>query len=197
MENKEELFETVRKLRADCAVKQKKGLHFIVSSVIIWTLIVIIHASQLSISSKNSLTFICSAPLMGLAVLLAKPMHIDFKGKDNPLTTLGIFFSMNQVIYLLIAMWVCTAVPDKMLMVYTMIMGAHLLPFGWLYGSNTYLVLSVLIPVAALLIGLSFAPVVLAVFMLIIETVFSICLMYENKNLEKWIKANPDRYRLA
>ena len=188
MENKEELFAIVRKLRIDCAVRQKKGLHFIVSSVIVWLGIIAIHASSLEIESKNLFTVICSAPLMGLAMLLAKPLHIDFKCRDNPLTVLGIFFSINQVLYLVIAMWVYWAIPDKMLMVYTMIFGAHLLPYGWLYGSRSYLILSVLIPISALLIGLLFEPVVLAVCMLITEIGFCISLVIENRKLEEIIK---------
>ena len=191
MVSKEERFEIVRKLRVDCAVKQKKGIHFIAASVIVWLLIVAIHASALSIAGKNMLTFCCSAPLMGLAMLLAKPMHIDFQAKDNPLTQLGIFFSMNQVIYLIIAMWISSAMPEKMLMVFSMIMGAHFLPYGWLYGSDSYLVLSVLIPIASLIIGLNFPPVVLAVFMLLVESVFCGLLTWENKILLQRIEANP------
>ena len=92
MKNKEELFAIVRKFRIDCAIRQKKGLHFIVSSVIVWLGIIAIHASSLQIESKNMFTFICSAPLMGLAMLLAKPLRIDFYCKENPLTNFGIFF---------------------------------------------------------------------------------------------------------
>ena len=73
----------------------------LVSSVIVWLGIIVIHASSLPMESKNMYTFICSAPLMGLAMLLAKPLRIDFQCKDNPLTNLGIFFSINQVLYLI------------------------------------------------------------------------------------------------
>lgn len=191
--NKEEMFEVVRKLRIDCAVRQKKGLHFIMASVIVWLGIIAIHASSLPMESKNTVTFICSAPLMGLAVLLAKLLHIDFQSKDNPLTALGILFSINQMLYLIIAMWVYAAIPEKFLMVYTMIFGAHLLPYGWLYGSRSYLILSVLIPVVSLFIGLNFMPVVLAVFMLIIEIGFCISLMIENKKLVEKIEAGVVR----
>ena len=42
------------------------------------------------------------------------------------------------MLYLLIAMWIYAAVPDKMVMVIAIIFGAHLLPFGWLYDSKVY-----------------------------------------------------------
>lgn len=196
MDNQEKLFDIVRKLRADCAVRQKKGIHFILASVIVWFVVALIHASSLPIESKNMLTFICSSPLMGVAMLLAKPLRIDFQGKGNPLTVLGILFSMNQMIYLLIAMWVFAVMPEKMLMVYAMICGAHFLPYGWLYGSMSYMVMSVLIPVASLMIGSCFAPIVLAVFMLVVEIGFSICLALENKDLAKSVESDPERFCL-
>ena len=75
-----------------------------------------------------------------LAWGLSKVMKIDFEGKGNPLSKAGILFSVNQMLYILIAMWVLSAVPEKMLMVYAMIFGAHLMPFSWLYRSRSYMV---------------------------------------------------------
>ena len=68
MENKEELFAIVRKLRIDCAVRQKKGLHFIVSSVIVWLGIIVIHASSLPMESKNMYMCILRRPTAAGAV---------------------------------------------------------------------------------------------------------------------------------
>ena len=108
-------------------------------------------------------------------------LHIDFEGKGNPLTKAGILFSVNQMLYILIAMWVYAAVPDKMLMVYSMIFGAHLMPFSWLYQSKSYLAMSIVIPILSLIIGLVYPPFVLAVLMVVVEIVFSICLYIESK----------------
>ncbi len=90
---------------------------------------------------------------------------------------------MYSEIYLLIAMWVYQAVPDKMLMVMAIIFGAHLLPYGWLYNSKTYTVLSVLVPILSLIIGLSFPLYYLAVMMIGIEILFCVLLTIENKKL--------------
>ena len=75
---------------------------------------------------------------MPLAYFVSKLIKVDFQNKGNPLTNLGILFSVNQILYLLIAMWVYGTVPEKMLMVIAMIFGAHLLPYGWLYKSKVY-----------------------------------------------------------
>lgn len=174
---------TLNELIKDCSRRQKKGLHFIMSSVVIWALILCVHFSSMNIELKNLITFCCSAVLFPLAWMLSKLLHIDFEGKGNPLTKAGIIFSINQMLYILIAMWVYAAVPEKMLMVYAMIFGAHLMPFSWLYNSKSYLVLSIFIPIAALVIGLLTAPWVLAAFMMVVELVFSILLYLECKKL--------------
>ena len=112
-----------------------------------------------------------------------KALGIDFEGKSNPLTKAGIIFSINQLLYNLIAMWVFAAVPDRMLMVYTIIFGAHLMPFSWLYQSKSYLILSIFIPIMALLVGLFCPPYVLAMIMVIVEVLFSVLLHLEVKRL--------------
>lgn len=120
---------------------------------------------------------------MPLAFLISKLVNIDFQNKENPLTNLGVLFSANQMLYLLIAMWIYPTVPEKMLMVLAMIFGAHLLPYSWLYKSRSYMFLSIVIPILSLIVGLNFAPYVLAALMMVIEILFSICLKIENKNL--------------
>ena len=125
----------LEELRLDCAIKQKRGLHFILASIVIWSAVLIIHLASLPILTKNLFTFCCTAPLMLLAFFISKIIKVDFQNKENPLTNLGIIFSVNQMLYLLIAMWIYPTVPEKMLMVIAMIFGAHLLPYGWLYRS--------------------------------------------------------------
>lgn len=171
----------LNELIKDCAQRQKRGLHFIMASVVIWGLILAVQLTDLSMEQKNLFTFCCSAVLFPLAWGLSKVLKIDFEGKGNPLTKAGILFSINQMLYILIAMWVFAAVPEKMLMVYTMIFGAHLMPFSWLYQSKGYLVFSIAIPILALIVGLMYAPFVLAIMMVVIEAVFSVWLYLESK----------------
>jgi len=173
----------LEELRLNCAIKQKKGLHFILASIFIWCAILIVHLSSLPILTKNLLTFCSTAPLMPLAFLISKIIKVDFQNKENPLTNLGILFSANQILYLIIAMWVYPTVPEKMLMVIAMIFGAHLLPYGWLYKSKSYMVLSIIIPILSLIVGLSFQPYILALVMMIIEILFSVSLVVEMKKI--------------
>ena len=173
----------LKDLKKDCAQKQQKGIHFIIASVVIWIMVLIVQLTDLPMLTKNLLTFCCTAPLLPIAFLISKILKIQFQDKSNPLNYLGILFSANQMIYLLIAMWIYPTLPDKMLMVIAMIFGAHLLPYSWLYNSKTYMVLSIIIPILSLIIGLNFANYTLAIMMILIEIIFSVLLSFENKKI--------------
>jgi fumarate reductase subunit D len=173
----------LNELIKDCACRQKKGLHFILTSILIWAMICAVHLTDMPIDTKNLITFCCSAVLFPLAWMLSKVLKIDFEGKGNPLTKAGILFSINQMLYILIVMWVYAAVPEKMVMVYAMVFGAHLMPFSWLYDSRSYMVFSIVVPILSLIVGLIYPPTVLAALMIVIEAVFSACLFQECKKL--------------
>ena len=111
----------LEELKKDCSIKQKKGIHFIIASVIIWSMVLIVQLTNLPILTKNLLTFCCTAPLLPIAFLISKILKIQFQDKSNPLNNLGILFSMNQMIYLLIAMWVYPTIPNKMLIDFLLI----------------------------------------------------------------------------
>ena len=168
-------------LRLDCALRQKKGIHFIIASVVIWIAVMFVHLTDMPILNKNLITFCCTAPLLPLAYIISKIMKIDFEGKGNPLTKLGIIFSLNQMLYLLIAMWVYPTVPEKMVMVIAIIFGAHLLPYGWLYRSKSYYVVAVAAPLIALRAGLFTEPYAVAAIFALIEILFTAALLIENR----------------
>ena len=171
----------LNELIKDCACRQKKGLNFILTSILIWAMICAVHLTDMPINTKNLITFCCSAVLFPMAWMLSKVLKIDFEGKGNPLTKAGILFSINQMLYILIVMWVYAAVPEKMVMVYAMVFGAHLMPFSWLYDSRSYMVFSIVVPILSLIVGLIYPPAVLAALMIVIEAVFSVCLFQECK----------------
>ena len=172
---------TLEELRNDISIKQKKGLPFIMASVVIWSLITIISLLNLPIMTKNMLTFCCSAPLMPIAMLAAKLIKVDIFSKENPLGNVGFMFTMNQMIYLLIVMWVFSAVPEKMVMVYAMVFGAHLLPYSWLYKSKAYMICAIAIPFIALFLGIRFSATVVAATLAVIEIAFMLVLFNEVK----------------
>ena len=77
-------------LRLDLARRQKKGLHFILASVFIWTLILIAQLVDASLWQQNMLIFVASAALIPFSLLASRLIHVDFQIKDNPLAGLAL-----------------------------------------------------------------------------------------------------------
>jgi hypothetical protein len=184
----------LEQLRIDCALKQKKGLHFILASVLIWCAVFIVQLLTLPALTKNLYTFCLTAPLVPLAYFISKMISVDFTNKSNPLNQLGVLFSINQMLYLLIAMWVYPTVPDKMLMVLAMIFGAHLFPYGWLYKSKSYYAFSAIIPITILIIGNLYNSAAVAGVMIVFEIIFSILLLFENRALERYTEQSDETH---
>ncbi|MDO5047764.1 MAG: hypothetical protein Q4D88_04370 [Anaerococcus sp.] len=108
---------------------------------------------------------------------------MDIFAKTNGLGDLGFLFTINQLIYLLIVGWVYKAAPYKMIMVYAMVFGGHLLPYSWLYKSKSYKVFAFAIPILALVLENVFNTFILSGTMVIVEIIFSYLLTREVKSL--------------
>lgn len=167
-------------MRENSVSSQKRGIHFIIASILIWTIILIIQQLNLTIKQQNLFSFCCFALLLPIAFVISKWLKIDFQSKENPLTILGILFTVNQILYLLIAMWAFSAVPEKMLMIIAIIFGGHLLPFSWLYKSKVYLIYSILISAISFIIGMICSRQLLALIMILVEITFAFSLYKEN-----------------
>ncbi|WP_036949198.1 DUF7010 family protein [Pseudobutyrivibrio ruminis] len=170
---------TLDELRFDIAKEQKNGIPFIAASIVLWGMITIVTLLNIPVQQQNILVFCCSCPLMPLAMIIGKIVKVDLFSKNNPLSKAGFLFTMNQMLYILIVMWVFNAVPEKMVMVFAMVFGAHLLPYSWLYISNAYKIFSIIIPIISLISGVLFNATIVASLMCICELCFLIMLIIE------------------
>ena len=114
----------------------------------------------------------------------AKTIELEWNGSKYTTTltdsnNVGFLFTCNQFLYLLIVMWVFNAVPDKMVMVYAMVFGAHLLPYSWLYKSISYRIFAIIIPVLSLVIGCIFSALFIALTLILVECIFAAALFAE------------------
>ena len=174
----------LEELRDSIVIEQKKGLPFIMTSVVIWSLITIVSLLDIPVMTGNLLVFCCAAPLLPLSFLIGKILKVDIFSKENPLSRLGLLFTLNQLLYLLIVMWVYRAVPEKMVMVYAMVFGAHLFPYSWLYKSKAYMVFAIAIPILSLILGMMFSGLAVAITLTMIELIFVLILFRELKKLK-------------
>ena len=177
-----ELEKIIDDLRSDSAIKNKKGIAFISASVFVWAIILIINLLGL----RPLYTWFGVAALMPIAVIITRLLGIKLNNNENPLNKVGFLFTLSEGLYILIACYVYSIVPDKLIMILAMIFGAHLLPFGWLYRSKMYVFSSVFLPIVSLVLGILYAPWILALFMMVYEIIFTVVLCIENKQLLKF-----------
>ncbi len=176
---------TVDEMRADIAMRSKRGISFILASILLWAGISIIWMLPIpNTLTSNFLTFCLTAPLVPLAYAISRVIKAEFSSSGNPLNNLGILFSIGQMLYLPIAIWAFSGAPDKMVMIVAIIFGAHLLPFSWLFKSRAYLVAAVFIPILITGVGWNLAETrtfVIPLVMLTIELLFAALLCMENR----------------
>lgn len=170
-------------LREDSAKTQKLGIHFMLASIPVWIAMIVIQLCRLPVLTSNLLAFCAATPLVLIAYLIARPLGIQFKYDKNPLNKLGFLFTMNQMLYILIAMWAYKQASEYFLMIYAMIFGAHLLPYSWLYQCKLYVISSILVTLTCLIVGCMFGALEVAVFMLFHQCVFSLLLWRKVKKL--------------
>lgn len=183
----------LKHLKIEFAVKQKKGLPFIMASAVLWFIMLIAFLTNLNLATKNIIAMCCSALLMPVGMLFGKILKVDMFCKDNPFSSLSVVAALNQLMYLPIVLWTMYAVPDKMIMVYAIVVGAHFLPYYWIYFSPTYFYASIIIPIVSLIFGIYFSQVIVCVAFIAFDILICILLCLENKQAQKYLKAIADK----
>lgn len=192
LENKSKK-QVLNELKIEYAVKQKKGLPFIMASAVLWTIMLITFLTDLDIAIKNIIAMCCSALLMPVGMIFGKIINVNIFSKENPLGSLSIVAALNQLLYLPIVLWAMYAVPDKMLMVYAIVVGAHFLTYYWIYFSPTYFYASIIIPIVSLIFGLYFSQVIVCLAFVVFDILICLLLCLENKQVKKCLKVITDK----
>ncbi len=192
--------QVLKEMKIEYAVKQKKGLPFIMASSVLWTIMLIAFLTDLDLATKNIIAMCCSALLMPVGMLFGKIIKVDIFSKENPLSSLSIVAALNQLLYLPVVLWAMYAIPDKMIMAYAIIVGAHFLAYYWIYFSPTYFYASIIIPIVSLVLGIYFNQVIVCLAFVVFDILICLLLCLENKQAKKYLEAitskehNKERY---
>lgn len=166
----------VKELKLQYGKTQRYGAHFICASLLIWIFIFAVSFMNLTQYYKNMLSLYSSALLVPLALLFSKLLGIKFSDKENPLNTAGLVFALNQMLYLVIVILVWFIKPELMIASYAMVVGAHFLPYSWLYDSAIYRVFSIVITIGVFVLTITghstFIPLVMIVADLVMIVLF-------------------------
>ena len=146
------------KLRLELSVKAKNGLDFVVSAIIIWSLISFIWTLSYSDYNKSVLTFIVGGPMLPLAFLLSKVFKTSWKVEGNPLEPLGLWLNFAQLFYFPMLVFVLIMKPEYFVLCYVIITGAHFFPYAWYYNTKAFAVMAGVISLGSMTIALTVQP---------------------------------------
>lgn len=151
---------TLDELRADVSARTGRGINAIIAGIGLWTVFAI-----LGLVIRNEFVLaLCyvfgSGLLFPLSLLVAKAMRLDTYAKGNGLGTLAGIIGSVQILFIPLMVGAILLLPAAVPWFLAVLVGAHFLPFSWLFASRAYVFAAVSIPVAAGLIGLLLPAIV-------------------------------------
>jgi hypothetical protein len=147
--------EKLDELRNELSVKSKNGIDFTLSASIIWLVIAYLWTLKFKAYDRSVLVFIAGAPLLPMALFFSRILKTNWKITNNPLQPLGLWLNFAQLFYFPFLIFTMIKIPEYFIMVYAIITGAHLFPYGWFYKTSWYSIFSGIIAIGALLLGLN------------------------------------------
>lgn len=141
-------------MKNELSVKSKNGTSFLLSGVIIWGIITILFLQSFEINMKNIFALYSTGLMFPLAVVISTVMKVDWKAKRNPLGNLGLVLNLAQLIYFPLIFWAFISHPHEAIVFFAIITSAHFFPYGWLYHTKVYYILSPIMVLLIFTIGL-------------------------------------------
>ena len=105
-----------------------------------------VYRQALDVQIKNAILLMLTGLLFPLAIGFSLLIRADWKLQGHPLRGLGFILNLAQFIYFPLVFWTLIDDPDKMLMVFAVITGAHFFPYGWFYQARGYYVITDHVP---------------------------------------------------
>lgn len=142
-------------LKSEIRLEAKNGVDFILAATIVWSLITYVWTLDFTAYNLSVITFMVGGIMLPLAFGLSKVLKTNWKIKDNPLDSLGLWLNFAQLIYFPFLIFTLLRFPDYFIMTYAIITGAHLFPYAWFYDEIGYAIWAVVISLGSMLIALN------------------------------------------
>ncbi|OAV62356.1 DUF7010 family protein [Enteractinococcus helveticum] len=140
-------------LRRDISQRTGRGLNAIVAGILLWTTFTIL-GTLITDTDILALVYVFGAGvLFPLSLLVAKPLRLDPFAKGNPLGVLAGLLGAAQILFVPLMIGATLAVPAMVPWFLAVLVGAHFLPFSWVYDSRAYIFAAVSIPIVVGLIA--------------------------------------------
>lgn len=130
-------------LRQDLRARTARGSSALLGGIGLWIAFAIL-GLVLPAGPDRALIYLFGAgALFPLSLLIARLRGLDPWAQDNPLGTLAGMLGAVQLLYIPVMLGVFFLAPGAVPWFLGVLVGAHLLPFVWVYGGSGYLVAAV------------------------------------------------------
>ncbi|WP_077214938.1 DUF7010 family protein [Bacillus dakarensis] len=144
----------LNEVRNELSVRGKNGIGFLLSAVVIWSIITFIFLQSFDVYQKNIYMLFSTGLMFPLSVGISTLIRADWKLKNNPLGNLGLYLNLAQLIYFPILFWGIIKSPNDAIVFFAIITGAHFFPYGWFYNAAAFYVMAPVISVSIMFLGL-------------------------------------------
>lgn len=142
-------------LKADFIRRNRRGIAFIGAATATWILYAILGVA-LPENLRPYIYLYGSGIMFPSGILAATLLKHDWQSKGNPFGLMGGLVGGLQLLFAPIVIMAWAKQPELLPFYLGVVVGAHLLPFVWLYDSKTYLFLAIGITLAAAATGALF-----------------------------------------
>lgn len=142
-------------LKNELAIRSKNGIAFLIAGTIVWMIITIIFLQDFALNTKNIFMLYSTGIMFPTAIVVSKVIKAEWKSNDHPLSSLGLSLNLAQLMYFPLLFWAFAKSPEQMVLFFAIITVAHFFPYGWLYHTKSYYILSPIFSILILIIGWS------------------------------------------
>lgn len=126
-------------LKLDLAVRTRRGLPMIIAACFLWTLFALAGIS-IPAGKWQALVYLFGAGmLVPLGLAASALFKIDLFVNDNPLSGLLGYAGGAQILFAPILIATYFAAPSNIPWFLAVLVGAHFLPFAWIFESRSYI----------------------------------------------------------
>ncbi|RPF51068.1 DUF7010 family protein [Aquisalibacillus elongatus] len=145
----------VNAIRHELSVLGKNGIGFLLSAIIIWSIITFIFLLPTEMTQKNMYMLFSTGLMFPLSVAISNLIKADWKLEQNPLGNIGLILNLAQIVYFPILIWAMAEYPQEALMIFAIITGAHFFPYGWFYDAKAYYIMAPISSLTIMVLGFS------------------------------------------
>ncbi|MCP3029891.1 hypothetical protein LF817_00910 [Halobacillus sp. A1] len=167
----------ISEMKSELAIKSKHGISFLTAAVVVWLIITVVFLLPIEITQKNVFMLFTSGLTFPLSIISSKLFDVDWKAENLPLSVLGLYLNLAQLMYFPIIFLVFTKSVEDMAAVFAIITAAHLFPYGWLYDAKAYSFFSPVVSVLIFALSLTLSinnlwliPLLMCVALLVLTT---------------------------